>query len=675
MSGVSSKCKRKLSDENRSFQDEWETEYFVVPNKNSAAICLICRESITLKKYNISRHFTTKHKSFDETFPPGSSLRNEKLRIFKRSLHQQQNVMSVALSQDAAVTKASYEICYILGMYLHKLRKQLEYPNSNYEDNKRKKDSSRDLEKGSKGWLSVKFKNFCERTDLHGYKYIVMDELTLFERSCWAIAVLVSTVIAIYFVITAYTWYARNPIVTVIESTQGAIWDVPFPAVTICDLNIISRKAARRFADNLMLPANASADFIFNTIRIAPMLHSTFLTDDEQKADLLKLQTILDLNNVSMTMLFQELSPAKLCSRLVQKCMWKNTIYRCDELFQNVFTSMGLCCAFNYFGVNENDNVNSNSRTTRNPRRVASCGYQTALTVLLNANIDDYYSATVASQGVLVFIDDAYSIPDMDTPVRMVNPSTEVLIALSPERTYATPGIRSFKPNQRKCYYYDELQIGIFSKYSFHNCMAFLKVELLRSFCNCIPFYFPMEGQHRVCNFNDLECVESLLKSTHPSMEKKKHDFYAQELRCLPECEHYDYPLEVALGALANNVQLNGLPFYNDINLENRSLLNVFFNDLVSTKYRRDVYLNWQNILAAFGGLLSLMLGFTLVSGFDLILFFTFTTVYEQFFRHNDDKKNKSTDFKTSQRIRKKLRTQLAKDAWAEKPNKIPHKW
>lgn len=118
MSGVSSKYKRKISSENRLFQDEWESDYFVVPNKNNAATCLICRESIILKKYNISRHFTSKHKDFDETFPPGSSLRNEKLSFFKRSLHEQQNVMFAALSQDSAVTKASYEISYILGKHM-----------------------------------------------------------------------------------------------------------------------------------------------------------------------------------------------------------------------------------------------------------------------------------------------------------------------------------------------------------------------------------------------------------------------------------------------------------------------------------------------------------------------------------------------------------------------------
>ncbi|XP_052752663.1 sodium channel protein Nach-like [Galleria mellonella] len=520
-------------------------------------------------------------------------------------------------------------------------------------------------------WFFVKFKEFCKRTDLHGYKYIVMEDLTLVERSCWAVAVLMSTAIAIYFVVTAYRWYARNPIVTVIESTQGAIWDMPFPAVTICDLNIISRKAARRFANNLTLPANVSADFVFNTVRVAPMLHSTYIIGSEQKEDLRKLQSILDLNNVSITMLFRELSPAKSCSRLVQRCMWKNTIYRCNELFQNVFTTMSLCCAFNYFAIMENGNLSSKSRNPSNPRRVASCGYQTALTVILNTNPDDYYSAFVASQGLLVFIDDAYNIPDMDTPVRMVNPSTEVLIALSPESTYATPGIRSFRPEQRQCYYYDELQIGLFRQYSFHNCMAFLKVELFRRTCECVPYYFPMKGQYRVCNFNDLDCLESVL---NPTERYQNESQYGQTFQCLPECEHFDYHLEVALGELANNIQLNGLPFYKDINLENRSLLNVFFNDLVATKYRRDVYLNWQNILAAFGGLLSLMLGFTLISGFDLILFFTFTTVYKQFFKRVEYKKNALSNSKKHKINRINVKYYPKKNTWLEKSSGIYHK-
>lgn len=49
MAGVSSK-KQKISEENRLFQDNWEEQYFVVQNKKGSATCLICRETVILKK-------------------------------------------------------------------------------------------------------------------------------------------------------------------------------------------------------------------------------------------------------------------------------------------------------------------------------------------------------------------------------------------------------------------------------------------------------------------------------------------------------------------------------------------------------------------------------------------------------------------------------------------------
>ncbi|XP_037300046.1 sodium channel protein Nach [Manduca sexta] len=269
------------------------------------------------------------------------------------------------------------------------------------------------------------------------------------------------------------------------------------------------------------------------------------------------------------------------------------------------------------------------------PRRVTSCGYQTALTVLLRTDPDDYYSASVASQGSMVFIDNAYNVPDLDSPVRMVNPSTEVLIALSPERTYTTPGVKAFTPDQRQCYYNDEIKIADFRQYSFHNCMAYQKIVAIKNICDCVPFFFAVKEYHRTCNFNDMDCLEFVLT---PDPQKEDDKIYFDSFQCLPECEHYEYPLEVALGKLANNIKSSELPFFKDVNLENRSLLNVFFNDLVSTRYRRDVYLNWQNILAAFGGLLSLMLGFTLISGFDLILFLVLRVLFVTTKTHMNNK-------------------------------------
>ncbi|XP_026333598.1 sodium channel protein Nach-like [Hyposmocoma kahamanoa] len=455
--------------------------------------------------------------------------------------------------------------------------------------------------------------------------------------SCWAIAVLTSTIIACILVFTAYQWYARNPIITVIESTQGAIWDIPFPAVTVCNLNIISKRAARALISNVTLPANMTADNMFAVLRLVPMLHFTSKISPQQLQQLRSLQTVLDLNNLSVEMLFRNLSSAASCNDLLERCMWKNTLYRCDLLFQQVFTYFSLCCTFNYFGV-ESSKMVREAFQAEMPRRVASCGYQTALTILVNPNVEDYYSAAIASQGTLVFIDNAYNVPDIDSPVRLVNPSTEVLIALSPERTYSTPGVKWFTPEERQCYYNDEVKLGTLRQYSFHNCVVYQRIEIVQTVCGCIPYYFPVKDFYRTCNFNDIDCLQSLI-GVHVNVQSEFTN------RCLPECEHYSYPLEVALGKLAKNVRLEGQTFFRNINLENRSVINVFFNDLVSTRYRRDVYLNWQNLLASFGGLLSLLLGFTLIAGFDLIIFFFFGVVYSSDICFNKDKaKNERLD-------------------------------
>ncbi|KAJ0183892.1 hypothetical protein K1T71_000315 [Dendrolimus kikuchii] len=388
----------------------------------------------------------------------------------------------------------------------------------------------------------------------------------------------------------------------------------------------------------LTLPPNTTADFVFETLRLAPLLHATYISELRQKQDLYLLQTILDMNNVSIAELFQNLSPAKSCAHLVEKCMWKNILYECEYLFKQVFSLLNLCCTFNYYAVDPTfyrETLSQQALRNGSPRHVASCGYQTALTVVINTNANDYYSASFASQGALVFVDNAYNIPDMDSPVRMINPSTEVMIALSPETTYATLGVRSFSPEKRQCYYEDEVRLGVLRQYSFHNCMAYRKVKTIERICECVPFFFPSIDERRHCNFKDLDCLQFILK---PSPESKNHRISVEELdiQCLPDCEHYSYPLKVSLGNLAKNVHLNGRSFYNGHNLENRSLLNVFFNDLVSTRYRRDVYLNWQNVLASFGGLLSLMLGFTLIAGFDVVLFFITWIGYDSMKTHSD---------------------------------------
>ncbi|CAB3252827.1 unnamed protein product [Arctia plantaginis] len=187
----------------------------------------------------------------------------------------------------------------------------------------------------------------------------------------------------------------------------------------------------------------------------------------------------------------------------------------------------------------------------------------------------------------------------------MVNPSTEVLIALSPERTYATSGVKAFTPEERQCYYSNEIfsTIAEFPLGSLDLRIRITREKIKNSKEDQQPCDF------RTCNFKDIDCIQKAVKK-HEFISRNWNDSKLNLFKCLPECEHYDYPLEVALGKLADSVFVNGLPFFENVNLKNRSLLNVFFQRLVS--------------ISCFGGLLSLMLGFTLISGFDVILFLRF---------------------------------------------------
>lgn len=71
---------------------------------------------------------------------------------------------------------------------------------------------------------------------------------------------------------------------------------------------------------------------------------------------------------------------------------------------------------------------------------------------------------------------------------------------------------------------------------------------------------------------------------------------------CLPDCLLNAYPSEISTGGLSREFSANSLSFFKDINVTDQTLIHIFFNDLISTNYRKDMYQNWLGVLAAFGG-------------------------------------------------------------------------
>lgn len=130
------------------------------------------------------------------------------------------------------------------------------------------------------------FKNqareFCLATGLHGYKYVAQSQRSKIERYgaiskaipehllpnytqrstslsfsyrsfriIWAIVLFGSLCCAIVLMKIAWDYYASHPTLTVIETTHRGIWNYPFPAVTICNINRISLNLTRSLVEML----------------------------------------------------------------------------------------------------------------------------------------------------------------------------------------------------------------------------------------------------------------------------------------------------------------------------------------------------------------------------------------------------------------------------------------
>lgn len=117
---------------------------------------------------------------------------------------------------------------------------------------------------------------------------------------------------------------------------------------------------------------------------------------------------IMEMNNENVNYMLERLSPK--CSDILERCMWKGSLMRCDALFQPINSSEGYCCSFNNYAFPKlNYDAKILSSVPKLPRRVTSCGFQTGLTVLLKPFQFDYFATEVASSGFRVSFQGLFS--------------------------------------------------------------------------------------------------------------------------------------------------------------------------------------------------------------------------------------------------------------------------
>uniref|UniRef100_A0A182INY8 Uncharacterized protein n=1 Tax=Anopheles atroparvus TaxID=41427 RepID=A0A182INY8_ANOAO len=495
-----------------------------------------------------------------------------------------------------------------------------------------------------KGRFGRQLRELCNITALHGYSQIVRDGYSPLERSVWSFAVVASTISAITLLVISWSWSVETPTVTVTETTNYPTWNLPFPAVTVCSLNRISAAAALARATSMRRPGNLSATELSSMFRM--LLHISGVGGETNRSQYRQLHDILLMNNLEVPQLMGEFSPP--CGKLLERCMWKGTQWRCDNLFQVVNSTEGLCCSFNYYGLRK-DNYPKKMTVSvpKEPRRVMASGYQTGLSILLQPFTDDYHSTDVASFGFKVLIHSSYDYPDSDAEIKIVLARTESFVALRPTATYATDDALALPPSARNCYDRYERPLGVLQRYSYVNCMVECRASMIHGKCGCVPYHLPNNGSLRNCEAMDMECLmraKNLYLAAVPrvnsTVERLSFRTIEPPCGCLPGCDKIQYSSEMVTGTMNRSFSYNSLSFFKDIELKHQSLVHIFYADLTATHFRTDIYEDSLGVLASFGGILGLFLGFSIITGFEIIYFFTIRLLFDVLAKKNVEQRD-----------------------------------
>ncbi|KAF5296275.1 hypothetical protein FQR65_LT10270 [Abscondita terminalis] len=178
------------------------------------------------------------------------------------------------------------------------------------------------------------FSSYLSNSTLHGLYYVGNAQLSYGERLCWLISFLVALGCAIYFIINIYIKYTTNSLLLSLNPIPIPMKDIPFPAVTICNMNLANKNESLLIIKN---GSDSEKSILDNICRIEDDTTAGEGTNGTSRWD--------ELKNIMLKI-------SQPCDKMLQMCRWHLRKMQCDEIFNVVATDEGLCCTFNMLPLN-----------------------------------------------------------------------------------------------------------------------------------------------------------------------------------------------------------------------------------------------------------------------------------------------------------------------------------
>ncbi|KAM3965950.1 pickpocket protein 28 [Aphomia sociella] len=477
-------------------------------------------------------------------------------------------------------------------------------------------------------------KQFFYGGSLHGVKYIFEPTFSSKERGAWILIMVISLAICAVNIIQLILKWTSTPFVNVIDSLPTPIWAVPFPTVVLCP------------------HLHVKQSFI-NVSKLEGLdrLFASFVCPRLSKNKNVCQQQLTPNENILLRNFIVEGSLK--CTDIIKKCSWPekhdiNWVEKecCEELFQPIFTDYGLCYAFNSLPLNGIGNDGVEHRwgyplvlppdPKMRPFRVMVAGeaYGLGVELFLN-NSEHQFACDGNSLGFTVLIrspaDHAYASTVLRLPMDKMT-----TIEVSPITYKTDTALRSLDPELRQCYFQNERKLEHFHFYTASNCKFDIILQEAKLQCNCSLYNWPRKNiKDRVCSTPlDFKCVykvkdevtEQQIYAYYNDCEEGKFS-KSSFTSCHPSCNEVIYNSQVFYSDLVKEPS-DPSPSWGKPKKQELTHINVhFYDDLFLGQHRHTQYDDYY-FVGAIGGLLSLFLGFSIISVAELVYFVILRPIY-----------------------------------------------
>uniref|UniRef100_A0AAG5DUL5 Uncharacterized protein n=1 Tax=Anopheles atroparvus TaxID=41427 RepID=A0AAG5DUL5_ANOAO len=485
------------------------------------------------------------------------------------------------------------------------------------------------------------FEEYCSESSVHGVRFFVGKERSVLVKITWMVVFGLSLVGCGIMIQQAYNKWDRTPVIVTLSEVPTPVWDLTFPAVTICPEIKVSKE---RY--------NFTPDFDtfygdFNRLRKDPN-HQIRLTDEsigKMKAIMHhcsgvymnKQNFIFRYNHVPEPELVKFLKNVSLDRRFVMSMCGSTSDSKCTNYMQVSLTDQGVCYSFNMISQDEmfhadvlhgdykhlekwDDDGKDMVRQTE-LLRVAGSGLDAAIgfnMIHYPLKID---TSCVRRRGYKVLLHEPTVYPDLAKRNVRLPVSHSLTVAVKPNIMQTSPELAKYSASKRQCYFDQERPLRYFRRYNQDNCELECLTNYTLQRCGCVHFSMPHTNETRVCTLPEAYCpseARGLLFIRKQTRNTTEHD-YLQQCDCLPSCSSVRYELQITQNSHDEEKDFRSTlmteeELHANLQLPVYSLLQVYFQETHFIPAQRSELHGLVDFLANCGGLLGLFIGVSLLS-------------------------------------------------------------